>query len=59
MPIAPKIAIAKPTVRGGIPRPPVKAKGRDCEVCEGGIGAAGSKRGVERNMYQRFEKVPI
>ena len=72
--------MAKPTVRGGMPRPPVKLKARvqevsdgdsdvdgaergdirsDCWVCEGGKGAVGSKRGVERKMNHRLLKVPM
>ena len=29
MPMIPRIDMANPTVRGGMPRPPVKEKGRD------------------------------
>lgn len=54
----PRVAMAKPTERGGMPRPPVKAKGRDCLVWEGGDGEEGLKRGVERWMNQRLLKVP-
>lgn len=59
MPITPRTAIAKPTLRGGMPSPPVKLKGRDCWVWEGGNGLLGSKRGAERWMNQRLLKVPM
>ena len=35
----PRMAMANPTLRGGIPSPPVKLKGRDCLVWEGGEGS--------------------
>ncbi len=31
--------MANPTLRGGIPRPPVKLKGKDCRACDGGDGS--------------------
>ena len=43
--------VAKPTVAAGIPRPPVKTKGRDRESSEVG-------RGVERKSDQIFVKAP-
>ena len=56
--MTPRTAMANPTLRGGMPRPPVKSKGRDCRVWEGGNGFSGSKRGAERWMNQRLLKVP-
>ena len=58
MPMRPRTAMANPTLRGGIPRPPVKPKGRNCRVWEGGDGFCGSNRGAERWMNQRLLKVP-
>lgn len=54
----PRIAIAKPTLAGGMPRPPVNENGRCWTVWEGGDGWAGSKRLAERKMNQRLLKVP-
>ena len=49
--------MANPMLRGGIPNPPVKSKGKDCLVWEGGEGFRGSNRGAERWMNQRLLKV--
>jgi hypothetical protein len=57
--MAPRTAIAIPTLRGCIPNPPVKLKGRDCSVCHEGKGSEGLKREVERKMNQRLLKVPM
>ena len=57
--MTPRTAMAKPTLRGGIPSPPVKPNGRDCRVWDGGEGFPGSKRGAERWMNQRLLKVPM
>ena len=54
----PRIAIANPTLAGGMPRPPVNENGRRCVVWDGGDGCTGSKRLAERKMNQRLLKVP-
>ena len=59
MPIMPSTAMAKPTLRGGMPKPPVNLKGGDCCMWLGGRGFLGSKRGVDRWMNHRLLKVPI
>lgn len=57
IPMTPRMAIANPTSRGGIPRPPVKMNGSFC-LNDGGYGCAGSETGVERKTNQRLLKVP-
>ena len=54
----PRIAIAKPTLAGGMPRLPVNKNGRRCVVWDAGDGCSGSKRLAERKMNQRLLKVP-
>lgn len=51
MPITPRIAVAKPTLCGSMPNPPVKMKGR---LCTGLAGSFESYRGVERKRSQRL-----
>ena len=43
--------VARPTVAAGMPRPPVKVRGRE-------VGEVGEERGVERKRDQRFVKAP-
>jgi len=60
IPITPKSAIARPTERGGMPRPPVKRKGGR-GLKSGGSSEAedeGSYTGVERKTNQRELNVP-
>lgn len=58
IPMNPRIAMAIPTLRGGMPRPPVKWNGRcvgfGWAVLVDGVG----ETGVERNTNQRLLKVP-
>ena len=59
MPMTPRKAMAKLTLRGGMPRSPVNAQGRCWDVWVGGERCEGSNRSVERWMNQTLLNVPM